>query len=83
MSSLQRMIHDWKHLVVLSLPCSVLYIFIFFLVYFATVFDVFYYNPQVYQNMKKEYYHANVGACGVGHTVKEFILIQLTWFQGQ
>jgi len=30
MSSLQRMLHYWKHFVVLSLPCSVLYIILFF-----------------------------------------------------
>lgn len=35
------------------LLCSILYIFINFLVYFATIFDVFYYNLQIYQNIKK------------------------------
>lgn len=54
LSCLQRMIHDSKNLVVLSVT---LFFFLHFhssLIYSATGFDVFYYDLQIYQNINKK-----------------------------
>lgn len=66
LSCLQRMIRGWNKLVVLSVTLFYLIQFYSVHVYYATVFDVFYYNLQVYQNMKiffKIYYQINVSTC--------------------